>query len=412
MVLAPPVIRSLGVAGHTESAAEFSRLATELLGRFGVAGTVGVEGNRVILFGSGPTVGIDAGPILDGWSALDGDARRARALDAARRLAGERRRLTGSGRAPSATAVPPWTYAAVIAAGVLGAGYWRFHDKPKSVPHAPPRAILSVEVDDERERRDRAERVCDATRSRVMRGASVGPSDVEGWVVELAVLRRPERLAMTADPAVGTFLDGKSEGGRIVWPGAGALSALDGPETSATLSDANLPESGEALFRGAKILFTGRYVGAYFDEEARIPFVRFAIAFSEALGVDYAALYARCATGRSHHLGSYFRGPTPGGAVASLLYFIGATADVPDVRRSLLSPVEGKDDPAFAFRSIASATAALKKTRVMAMLGAHGGMIAGLDGEPSTIGFPPKDANRAARASHEIARDLGIGENR
>jgi hypothetical protein len=39
-------------------------------------------------------------------------------------------------------------------------------------------------------------------------------------------------------------------------------------------------------------------------------------------------------------------------------------------------------------------------------------MIAGLDGQPSTVSFPPRDPNRASRASHAIARDLGIGETR
>jgi hypothetical protein len=160
-------------------------------------------------------------------------------------------------------------------------------------------------------------------------------------------------------------------------------------------------------------VLTGRYVNAYFDEAARVTLVRFALALSDALHAEYAALYARCAAGRAHHLGSFFRGATPGGAVASLLYFMGTFGDVPDVRRSLLAPAGSTaEDSVFAFQNIVKAAAPLKKTRVMAMVGAEGGMIAGLDNQPSTVSFPPRDPNRASRASHRIADELGLGESR
>jgi serine/threonine-protein kinase len=416
MVLGQTMVRSLGVAASQESAVELSLLVTELLGRFGVAGTVTVQANRATLLGSGPTVEIDVEAVLADWHEVDDDARRKRALDTARRLSNERRRAGGVSRAPGRSEMTRWIAPALAVAALgLAAAFWLGRSKSAEPFERPRRPAPSVDYDAyERERAERAERVCNATRSRIMRGAPVGPSDVEGWVVELSLLTSKDSADPMSHPAISTFVGSDGNGPRrITWSNAGPIAALDGPETGVTLTKADLPEAGTSLFKGLRVVLTGRYVGAYFDEQTRVTFVRFALAMSDALKADYTALYARCAAGRAHHLGSVFRGPTPGGAVASLLYFIGTFGDVPDVRRSLLSAAgEGEHDPVVAFRNITTATSALKKARVMAMVGAEGGMIAGTDDQPSTVSFPPRDPNRAARASHGIARELGIGENR
>jgi hypothetical protein len=280
-----------------------------------------------------------------------------------------------------------------------------------------PRAVASVTADDDsddRERRDRAERVCEATRARVTRGAPVGPSDAEGWVVDLDVLRSKDRPDPAADPALNRFVGtaDKSAPAKVVWTGSPMLVAVDGPGTAVTTSDASLPVPGGVLYRGVRVELTGRYAGPYFDESGRAEYLRFAKALAEAIGADYAALYARCAGAASHHLGSYFRGPSPGGAVTALLFYMGTSQDAPDVRASLLTPNGARGvDPSFAFQSLLAAATPLKKARVMEMIGKHDGMISGLDGQPSALGFGFRDPNLASRATRQIARDLSIASD-
>ena len=76
-------------------------------------------------------------------------------------------------------------------------------------------------------------------------------------------------------------------------------------------------------------------------------------ALTDAIGADYAALYAHCADDSAHYIGSWFRGPSPGGAMASLLYFMGTFGEHPDLRGSVLMPAQERArelDRAFAFQ--------------------------------------------------------------
>jgi hypothetical protein len=211
---------------------------------------------------------------------------------------------------------------------------------------------------------------------------------------------------------------------RLAWDGAPALARVDGPDTAVVLMPADVVTGSAVAWRGLRVVFTGRYVVPYFDEAARTDYLRLAAALADALGADYGAVYARCATQQSHHVGGWFRGPTPGGATAALIFFMGVFADVPHVSGSVLAPVGqlagsaapanapglGREpDWAYAFGRIAATTASLTKAGVSHSLGPHGGMVAGADGGPSIITFPLRDANRASRASLEIARELGIG---
>jgi hypothetical protein len=109
-------------------------------------------------------------------------------------------------------------------------------------------------------------------------------------------------------------------------------------------------------------------------------------------------------------VGSWFRGPTAAAAAGALTFFMGAFGEPPALRRTLLVP-EGATAVRldFAWEGVRRATAPLKKARIMALVGAEGGMIAGTDTSPSTISFPYRDANRATRAALGIARELGFG---
>jgi hypothetical protein len=158
---------------------------------------------------------------------------------------------------------------------------------------------------------------------------------------------------------------------------------------------------------------SGHYVVPYFNEPERLDYLRFARVLTDALGADYAGLYARCASGTSHQIGSWFRGPTSGGSLASLLFFMGVYADHPDLRLSVHAPTGASSvDPAFALKSLIGAATPVKKARILELVAADGGMVTGTDDQISTITFPYRDGNRAGRASHVAARELGIGEGR
>jgi serine/threonine-protein kinase len=399
---------------------EIRSRVSEALGRFGVAGVVRVEGDRVTLVGHGATVGVQLGPWVAQWDALAPETRTRRCSEIARDLARRRR----ASQAPLTTtrrfALPDWVspLAILLAAAGVVFGAWRFYPLLLATGEtaAQPRTTSSASLDAyERERRERAARVCDATRSRVLRGAAVGPADVEGWVVELSMLRPRAVPAGSALADLAGFFEARPDGSahRLVWSGAPDLAAKSGPDTVVAIEDASLPNARTPRWGGLRIVFSGRYVPSFFHQRQRVEFMRLANGLTNAFGAEYAALYARCAHRDSHHMGAWFRGPSPGGAVAALLYWFGTYADVPHVQRSELAAAgDGTIDRVFALARLANATAALDKRRVSTMLGPYGGMIAGEDEKPSTITFPFRDANRADRASRGIARELGFGIER
>lgn len=407
------------MTGDELRAVEVRRQLLDVLARSAAAGDVTILEGVAILHGAGPTVEVDCEALLASWDQLSPPDRQRRLGDLARRLIAERRALASAGAPATAAAVPDWARSLALALGALVLLLVGWVAYRQWVAH---RAVVTREkplIADfdayERERAARAFRVCEATRSRVMRGASVGPADVEGWVVELWGLRAPARGGLVGDPSLARYIapvDGENRS-RVVFAEAPALRELDGPDTGAYVVEGNVPDRGEPLFRGVRLVFTGRYVVPYFHEAQRQEYFRLARSVSADLGLDHAGLYARCAEGRSHHLGSWFHGPTPGGALASLLFFIGTSGEPADVRRSLLVP-EGSVglDAAFAFQNVARAAAPATRARVAAMIGAEAGMMVGAEGKPTTLSFPFRDSNRAARASRVIARELGIGDER
>lgn len=404
-------------AGQSES--ELRQRLADSLSRFGVAGDVTVQAGRAALHGSGPTVTVDVRSLLDDWQSWNEQLRQRRVNDVARQLASERRALTG-GTLPAQSGVPAFLSKVGIGVAVILLGFGArvlYRQWEANHPTDAASKPLIADYDAyERDRAERAARVCETTRSRVMRGATVGPSDVEGWVVELAAFRAASKPSLIGDPVLATFVS-RSAGqtkGRIVWANAApSLARPEGPGTDVTLVESNVPEAGDPFLRGIRLVMSGHYVVPYFNEPERLDYLRFARVLTDALGADYAALYARCASGTSHQLGSWFRGPTPGGALASLLYFMGVFGEHPDLRATVLAPPNVSNvDYAFAMKNVISAAAGVRKSRVMTLLSADGGMISGTDDQVSTITFPFRDGNRASRSSHVVARELGIGEDK
>jgi serine/threonine-protein kinase len=259
----------------------------------------------------------------------------------------------------------------------------------------------------EEERRERAARVCNATRTRVARGATVGPTDVEGWVVELALLRDATPTP-TAWAGVGAFVTGgqADDGGRIVWTGAPELHDLTGAGTKVFVHERSW--SGPARqFQELVLTFHGEYVLPYFRERERIRLIRLAHALATSENATLGALYGRCAEGSAHHMGSWFLGSSPGAATASLLYYMGAHAEPPHLPSELLSDSPGEAlVPGYALTKLLELTRRLERQQVAALVGAHDGMVAG-PAHFTTLGFPFVDSDRAWRASYKIVRALG-----
>jgi len=130
---------------------------------------------------------------------------------------------------------------------------------------------------------------------------------------------------------------------------------------------------------------------------------------SEALGFTSTALFARCEAGRTHHVGSWFRGRDDASASQALLYALGTYAEPPHLSSPFLRPVGGSEiDRSIALQNIKRAAARLDRPLLASVLGRQGGMVMGKAGSGVTITFPFRDGNRAARASRQLARVLGL----
>jgi serine/threonine-protein kinase len=304
-------------------------------------------------------------------------------------------------------------FVAPIAVLVLAAGgVWLAWHKlgPGHASRAPVVSSPIQNADEyEKARIERAQRVCDATRARVMRGATVGPTDVEGWVVEIVLAR--SGADPVGDPALDAFFQKHADGGlRFSWKEAPEIEGQEGIDTEVEMGSEPIVLGDEKAIR---ITFKGKYVTPYFYSGERRAYVKTANALAEKLGASHGALYARCALGSTHHLGAWFYGSTAGEASASLIYWIGAFADPPQIRQTVLFP-DGGDDvrTSGAFERIRERTKGFERTKVRAWLAESEGMISGKDAGPFTLTFPFADANRAARASMALARTAGVGVER
>ncbi len=387
----------------------------EAVARFGVAGDVRVDGDDVVLEGYGPTVVVPLGSSPGEWGALAPEIRLRRCNDIARRLVGERRASSAPPPRQQRGLGPGWLAPAAITLTAIAAVYGVWHLLAPGPPGAAPAsqapaAPVSSAARAEHLRTERAERVCNEARSRAVRGSTLGPTDVEGWVVEIGLLRPGNTPDLVFDPGLSSFVErapGKRTG-RFAWNGAPALGALSGPDTEVEIDDASVP-ADQPAWRGVTLTFRGRYAARYFHDDQRPDFVRIASTLAERLGATYAGLYARCDGGATHHVGSWFEGPGPGGATTAMMYFMGLFADTSQRLNALLDTDAGPTAArAAALGKIADATQDLRRERVATLLGTYGGMIAGRADGPSYVTFPFRDSNRAARASLGLAETLGL----
>lgn len=400
------------------------RLSTEVtarlgeeLARFGAVGDVRLQGTEaVLLHPTGPRrVSVD--DWLPHWDLLDEPTRRIRVSQLARSLA--RPTSLPASRPPPARGsnLGPWLAGGALVALVAVAAFWALREfgsrgTPPPPRHLDPGPAAAAALVPPAAAVSRASLVCAATRARVVRGATVSVADSEGWVVEYMAFRATDPAPLHKAPILSTFFEspGAPSGSRYIWPEEPDLATTPTSEDRVLVQPELIAGVAPPTHAGVRITFVGALVDSYFRPTTRTAYFHLASALTDALDATHAALYARCADGDTHHLGSWFRGRGHEDAVTSLVYVLGSFADPPHLAEPYLHPVGAREvDRAHAFASITRVASALDRPLLASLIGHEGGMVMGKPGEAVTLTFPFEDGNRASRLSREIARLTNIG---
>jgi hypothetical protein len=194
---------------------------------------------------------------------------------------------------------------------------------------------------------------------------------------------------------------------RVIWDEEPALRNADDPATLVHVSVDPLASVVPKTHSGIRVVMMGKYVPIYFDDANRLKMTRFASALYEATAANFGALYARCAEGRTHHLGGWFRASDFGSVSVGLVAAMGLYADVPHLAG--LGLTEDQLAQRRSLSSLMDQTKKLDRGRLTMLLADDGGMLAARPGSWVTVTFPFSDGNRATRASLRIAESVGLG---
>jgi len=405
------------------------------LQRRGWPGTPRVEGQFLVVGKGATEARADLKGSVQQWESLPDDLRERRVQQIAQLLSEGAKRAPLASRPPRPRSgnrsgpfsfLPPLLILMLMVGGV-GLAY-RYLSPNKESPlaavdrllhHGPiGSAIASVTAPSydatniEHERAVIASSACAKSRTRVARGGSVGPADVEGWQVELVLLRRGPQVNLSQTAQLSTFVRraAGSTTGKLIWTKASSLVAEE--RFDAQVEVRALPPLGEKNVSGVSLTFSGPYVVPYFTENQRLDYFLLADALTDALGATDGALFAHCADSEAHHVGSWFLGVTPGAAVGSLIYFMESFTDVPILKPEVLG---NRVDPArrgHSFDVIGQAAGSLSRSSVATLVGAELGMISGRPNQPARLTFPFRDGNRASRSGLDAARSLGLASSR
>ena len=390
----------------------------EAMSGFGLAGTVALEGRQLTLRGNGLPTSIDAGPATEQWPLLPSDMQRRKALDLARRLAdahrGAQQRSRSGGGGESST---PWglmgkALLGLAAAAALVVG-GRAYLASRTADALPPPVLPETSEQQSR----RLATACRAVRERVYSGATIGPFDTTGWVVELWLASRPGPLAGSAGSARPAGLARADAGAPASKPVslASMASAVENGHLAPGLDDALARVSDGTLvldeaanpttspgWTGVTLRFGGGHARAFFEPEPRTRFLALADRLFESSGADLGALYARCAGSPVHDVGAWFRGRDTASAATALLFGIGLFAERPQIDRAALGSAELDG-----LRAAATAKK-LDAPTLKGLIGEQGGSLVAIPGAV-TLAFPLGGPVRAVGASRAVAVKIGVG---
>lgn len=396
----------------SDDAEDLLRRVEEALCRFAVHGRVRLEQDCLVLTTPRGPVSLPARAPIARWGSLGEVERRSLATDLAKALVKKR---DSERPAPGVGAKHdfPWgLLAGVLACLLLGAaGYLWFG--PSEGAAAPSAAELEItrraRAASPSESSSRAERVCEATKARVARGATVTIADTDGWLVDYVALRAESSERPLGD-ALAPFFGVHDWAGpaRLIWPDEPELAGLSEESARVTLERTSL-ESSHGRFEGVVLSFHASLIDSYFREEQRGRYYHLATALTSALGASHAGLVARCAHERGYHLGSWFFGKTDADAAASLLFLLGHHGDPPHIGLPFRRPPGGAPDNGFALSNIERATQEFDRKTLSVALGPTQGMAMGRSGESVVLTFAFRDGSAAARASRHLSRLARIG---
>lgn len=395
-----PPQRSRGLtpmASAWSSEREIETALRDALAGFGVAGMAQVHDGQAELFTGNTPVSVDLENLAQQWPLLPADIKQRRIAELARQLVAAQR-AAGGPAIKKGTGIVTIPIAAVVLAGVgLFVGLrWYFFQR---VPEAPPPPPVVAETAEQK--RARLARACDASRSRLRAGSSLGPFDVEGWTVELWVARARPGDDLRIDPAVRALVDGE----RLAATADEKLAAT--PDGTVQISE-GLPGPVAARSPGwssVTVGFAGGFANGLFDENRRPLFIGLADRVVASLHADAAALYARCAHLEHRDVGAWFYGKDPRTALASIVFGIGRNAEPTAVDGAALTKLGGAGE----IDALRAAAAKVDATAVAKLLAPHGGTLGkGAEGGV-TITFPLLGGTRAVTMSRDLARKLGVG---
>jgi hypothetical protein len=405
--------------------AEIQALVEQELTRMGIREALRLEADMLVLGRGATETRAEIRGTLTQWDSLPDDLRERRIRQIAALLA-QRTAVTPAPAEQAAaaarrTAGPPWytVFAPIAIVGLTALSLvvaYRFL-APRSgvtplVSLTPSSsAAVPSAPDADRERLAFANSACALTRERIARGASIGPADSEGWVVELDLLRRGAPVDLSLVPALSKFVTLKpgAHSGTVTWSAATHLAAMQrfDAEVAVTAS----PALGEDQVSGLSLVFSGPYVLPYFTDGQRTDYLQLAEALAEELGATDGGLFARCANAENHQIGAWFLGSTPGRAVGSLVYFMASYSEVPLLKPNVLGVLAGPPQRGHAFDAISAAASNMDRGAAATLIGRELGMVSGRTDHGTRLTFPFRDANRAARASVVAARALHLANS-
>jgi hypothetical protein len=389
----------------------------EQLGRFGVAGRIELDGSTLRLIGHGRRIAIEFTEI-HGWPSASPELRGRIVERIVRELVRARRAQDASVSSPSHWV--EWLRPLIVLVIVVGGTWlaWKRLGKPARdavvaiVSVRQPSAAAPTATPVLGDAPSPLQR-CQRVQGRIATGGNVSLLDVDGWVVELMLLSTDPAFGPTSQKLDAFLAKGDDVGTvrRLIWSEDEELRMLDGADSFVIVSPEPLIDVVAGTKAGVRITWSGKYVGKYFEDASRTRMQRLAAAMYEATGANYAALYARCALGTIHQVGSWFRGQDLASATLSLVAAMGMYAEVAHVEG--LDPRTTREiDQRRAWDNLAERVRRLERQRLTLTLAEDGAMIASRPGNWVTLSFPFQDANRATRASLRVARVVGVAPRR
>ncbi len=378
-----------GAPGQVEEAVrrEIEQAVSQALRRKGIGGNVVVAGSNVELHGvAAGAVSINLGDWPQQWNLLPNDLKDRRAEAAAVRLSNALNEIVGGQpRAPLGPMVGRIAGILTVLL-VLGGIVWWLDSRnffgedgigaEDTSPSASPTSAPEAES-------ARVERSCEAARSRLYAGASMGV-DLDGWVVELWLARAGEAGGLAGEPAVA---DIAAKGGSLV----GATFAVE----AEPLTDEAL--AGDSLI----VRMSEGFVPPFFDSDGRHKLMDLAQRTAVAVKADHAALYARCRHLPTRDIGAWYYGSNRARATGALLYGAGAFAEP-----VIVDPA--KYGGTTAVEVLEAHLSKLSDEDIDAVLRGEGGRWQPVDAAegPTAIRFPLGGPTRAAQAARKIFAKL------